>query len=60
MIDRIRMIPGKAALSDLNRELQSENIGTVTITMLIDQMQIEDDYDDLKEILGAMNDFCLH
>ena len=56
---RAKLVSGKYALSELNGALASRGIPIVTPNILIDQMSAEKEYDDLKETLRALNEFCL-
>ena len=55
---RMNLIPGKEALSELNGALESKRWPTITSTSLVDQMDVEKEYDDLKRTLRQLNDFC--
>jgi hypothetical protein len=57
-IGRMKVIPGKEAFSELNGALQTKKWPTVTPTSLVDQMDMDREYDDLKTTLQQLNDFC--
>jgi hypothetical protein len=57
-LGRMKLIPGKEALSELNGALETKKWPTITSTSLVDQMDAGKEYDDLKVTLQQLNDFC--
>ena len=56
---RMKLVSGKTGLSELNQALLAKRMPTVTLAALIDQMDIEEEFDDLREVLRELDQFCL-
>lgn len=55
---RLSMIPGKEALSAVNRSLQEQHKISVTPTAIIDAMKLEEVPDEMKKLIESISDFC--
>ena len=56
--NRIAMVPGKELLAEMNTQLIARAVGSVTPFMVIDQMQAGERYDDLRDVLYVLEEFC--
>jgi predicted ATP-dependent endonuclease of OLD family len=54
---RVKLVPGKRVLSDINEKLQSQGIGGLSKKMLVDSSQIAST--DFLNILSDINKFCI-
>ncbi len=55
---RLKVIPGKEALSQLNAELQKTNRITLTATGIIDAMIVDDIPSEVKDLISKLAAFC--
>jgi hypothetical protein len=55
---RMNLVSGKEILSELNGALESKRWPTIPPTSLVDQMDADKEYDDLKKTLQKLSDFC--
>jgi energy-coupling factor transporter ATP-binding protein EcfA2 len=57
--ERLRVIPGKEALSMFNQYLQSEFGVSVTPTGIVDAMRVDEIPDEIRNLLTELNNFVL-
>jgi predicted ATP-dependent endonuclease of OLD family len=55
---RLKLIPGKEALSEVNKYLQAEFKMNITPTAILDSMQLHEIQDEMKTLIATLNTFA--